>query len=187
MRVLVAGELNPDLVLASLTGAPRPGREVVARDCALRLGSSSAICAAGLAALGNEVAFLGIVGDDMFGRFCIEQLSTAGVDVALVRADPTLRTGVTVSISGRDRALVTYPGAMEQWRAEEATDGLLARFCHLHVSAYFLQRELRACLPDLFRRARSLGLSTSLDPGHDPFEEWGGGFARPSGKRASCS
>lgn len=173
MRILVAGELNPDLVLASLTSSPEQGREVVARDFALRLGSSSAICASGLAKLGNDVAFLGKVGDDVFGRFCVDELAGAGVDVSLVRTDPLLPTGVTVSISDRDRALVTYPGAMEGLRADEATDGLLARFRHLHVSAYFLQRELKPGLPSLFRRARALGLTTSLDPGHDPYNEWG--------------
>lgn len=173
MRILVAGELNPDLVLASLTSAPEPGREVVARDFALRLGSSSAICASGLAKLGNDVAFLGKVGDDVFGRFCVEQLTGAGVDVSLVRTDPLLPTGVTVSISDRDRALVTYPGAMEGLRADDATDSLLARFRHLHVSAYFLQRGLKPGLPSLFGRARAFGLTTSLDPGHDPYNEWG--------------
>ena len=173
MRVLVAGELNPDLVLASLTSAPEPGREVVARDFALRLGSSSAICAAGLAKLGNEVAFLGKAGDDVFGRFCVDQLTAAGVDVRLVSTDPSLQTGLTVSISDRDRALVTYPGAMEGLRADAVTDSVLAQFTHLHVSAYFLQRGLRPGLPGLFRRARAIGLTTSFDPGHDPYNEWG--------------
>ena len=176
MRVLVAGELNPDLVLASLTAAPEPGREVVARDFALRLGSSSAICASGMAKLGNDIAFLGTAGDDVFGRFCVEQLAAAGVDVGLVRTDPSLQTGLTVSISDRDRALVTYPGAMEGLRADDVTEGVLAQCTHLHVSAYFLQRGLRPGLPSLFRRARALGLTTSFDPGHDPYNEWGDGI-----------
>jgi sugar/nucleoside kinase (ribokinase family) len=173
MRILVVGELNPDLVLASLTGTPEPGQEVVARDFALRLGSSSAICASGLAKLGNDVALLGRVGGDGFGRFCVEQLAATGVDVGLVRPDPSFQTGVTVSISDRDRALITYPGVMERLQADEATDSLLARFRHLHVSAYFLQRGLKPGLPDLFRRARALGLTTSLDPGDDPYNVWG--------------
>ena len=149
MRVLVAGELNPDLVLASLTSAPEPGREVVAREFALRLGSSSAICASGLAKLGNDVAFLGTAGDDAFGTFCVQQLTVAGVDVSLVRIDPSLQTGLTVSITGRDRALVSYPGAMEDLRADDVTDSVLACFDHLHVSAYFLQRGLKPGLPGL--------------------------------------
>ena len=173
MKVLVAGELNPDLVLASLTAAPEPGREVVAHEFALRLGSSSAICASGLAKLGNDVAFVCKAGDDVFGRFCVEQLIDAGVRVSLVRTDPALQTGLTVSISDRDRALITYPGAMDLLRANDVADSVLAEFRHLHISAYFLQRGLRPGLPGLFRRARSLGLTTSFDPGHDPYNEWG--------------
>ena len=173
MRVLVVGELNPDLVLAALTSVPEAGREVVAREFAFRLGSSSAICASGLAKLGNDVAFLGTAGDDAFGRFCVQQLAAAGVDVSLVRTDPSLQTGLTVSITARDRALVTHPGAMEDLRADDVTDSVLARFRHLHVSAYFLQRGLKPGLPSLFRRARALGLTTSFDPGHDPYDEWG--------------
>ena len=173
MRILVAGELNPDLVLSSLSSAPEPGREVVARDFALRLGSSSAICASGLAKLGNDVAFLGVAGEDRFGKFCVQQLTAAGVDVSLVRTDPALQTGLTVSISDRDRALVTYPGAMEALQADDVTDSVLGQFTHLHVSAYFLQRALKPGLSSLFRRARSLGLTTSFDPGHDPYNEWG--------------
>lgn len=173
MRILVVGELNPDLVLAALTSVPEPGREVVAREFAFRLGSSSAICASGLAKLGNDVAFLGTAGDDAFGRFCVQQLTAAGVDVSLVRTDPSLQTGLTVSITAQDRALVSYPGAMEELCADDVTDSVLARFRHLHVSAYFLQRGLKPGLPGLFRRARALGLTTSFDPGHDPYDEWG--------------
>ena len=173
MRVLVVGELNPDLVLAALTSVPEAGREVVAREFAFRLGSSSAICASGLAKLGNDVAFLGTSGDDAFGRFCVQQLAAAGVDVSLVRTDPSSQTGLTVSITARDRALVTHPGAMEDLRADDVADSVLARFRHLHVAAYFLQRGLKPGLPSLFRRARALGLTTSFDPGHDPYDEWG--------------
>lgn len=173
MRILVVGELNPDLVLAALTSVPEPGREVVAREFAFRLGSSSAICASGLAKLGNDVAFLGTAGDDAFGRFCVQQLAAAGVDVSLVRTDPSLQTGLTVSITAQDRALVSYPGAMEELCADDVADSVLASFRHLHVSAYFLQRGLKPGLPSLFRRARALGLTTSFDPGHDPYNEWG--------------
>ena len=50
---------------------------------------------------------------------------------------------------------------------------MLTGYEHLHVASYFLQRELRPELPSLFRRAKALGLTTSFDPGHDPYEEWG--------------
>ncbi len=45
---------------------------------------------------------------------------------------------------------------------------------HLHVASYFLQTALQPGLPDLFRRAHGLGLTTSLDTNWDPDEKWKG-------------
>ena len=176
MRILVAGELNPDLVFSGAASLPQPGREVLAEDFSLQLGSSSAICAAGLARLGNEVSFVGRVGPDPLGRFALDALGATGVDVSPVLVDPGVKTGITVSISAGDRALLTCLGAIEALAAEDVPDGLLRGFRHLHVSSYYLQRRLRPGLAGLFHRARSLGLSTSLDPGCDPAGRWDDGI-----------
>ncbi len=45
---------------------------------------------------------------------------------------------------------------------------------HLHVASYFLQTALQPGLPELFRRAHSFGLTTSLDTNWDPAEQWTG-------------
>jgi sugar/nucleoside kinase (ribokinase family) len=65
MKVLVVGELNADLIFSGFSSLPQPGKEVLANDFSLELGSSSAICAAGLARLGTAVSFLGKVGADV--------------------------------------------------------------------------------------------------------------------------
>ncbi|HEX5940839.1 MAG TPA: PfkB family carbohydrate kinase, partial [Anaerolineales bacterium] len=53
-------------------------------------------------------------------------------------------------------------------------EALLQEARHLHVASYFLQTGLQLDLPDLFRRARSFGLTTSLDTNYDPSESWVG-------------
>jgi sugar/nucleoside kinase (ribokinase family) len=50
--------------------------------------------------------------------------------------------------------------------------GVFAGCRHFHVSSYFLQDGLRPGLKNLFAEARRLGLSTSLDTGYDPSEQW---------------
>jgi len=173
-RILVAGELNVDLVFRDCQAFPAPGREVLAEDALVVPGSSSMICAMGLARLGNPVAFAGKVGVDGWGGFCVSALQGAGIDVAAVRRDSNLRTGITASFStSTDRALVTFAGAIGALRAEDVDDALLASADHLHVSSYYLQHALRPDLKTLFARARALGLSTSLDPGFDPGQRWG--------------
>lgn len=173
-RVLVVGEINVDLVLKGLHAEPAPGQEVLADDFLMTPGSSSMICAMGLARLGHPVAFHGKLGDDAWGRYCLEALRGAGIDVASLHPDPDLRTGVTVSLSTpRDRSLVTFPGAIAALRADEVDDVLLRGARHLHVSSFYLQKALRPGLAGLFARARAAGLTTSLDPGFDPDRAWG--------------
>jgi sugar/nucleoside kinase (ribokinase family) len=175
VKILVAGELNVDLVLQNYRSFPALGREVLVEDAALTLGSSSAICASGLAKLGNDVVFAGKLGCDSWGDLCIEWLNALGIECSPVLRESSLKTGITVSITSRtDRALVTFPGSMVELRAGDIRDNDLKRCRHLHVSSFYLQTGLRAGLKSLFERAHAHGLTTSLDPGFDPEEKWGG-------------
>lgn len=173
-RILVVGEINVDFVFKGCHALPTPGREVLAEDFVMTPGSSSMICAMGLARLGNQVTFHGCVGADASGTFCLKALRDAGIDVSTVHPDHRLRTGVTASLSTpQDRALVTFTGAMSELHAEDIDDAWLKNADHLHVSSYYLQRGLRAGCRELFERATSIGLTTSLDPGFDPAQQWG--------------
>ena len=172
--VLVAGEINPDLILAGPDLEPRFGQqEVLAEQADLTIGSSSAIFACGAARLGLKVALIGVTGEDLFGRFMLEALMERGVDVEHVIVDPGQQTGLTVILNrGADRAILTHIGAMGALRADQVGDELLAMARHLHVGSYFMQTALQPGLPGLFRRARALGLSSSLDTNWDPDGEW---------------
>ena len=165
-KILVAGELNPDMILHGCGAFPTAGKEVLARDFAMVLGSASAICAMGLARLGNAVSFLSRIGTDLWGSFCLEILKRGGLDISNVIQDPALKTGVTVSLSSsEDRALVTFPGAIAELDEQDIPDKTLKEFDHLHVSSYYLQQRLRPGCRRLFDRAGKLGLTTSLGSG----------------------
>lgn len=174
-KILVIGELNLDLIVSGLTRFPALGHEIVSSHLARRLGSSSAICAAGLARLGAEVAFLGKVGNDPEGEFVVDQLEALHVATDLILREPHSTTGVTISLAfPEDRALITYPGCIAELKLEDIDRGILPGYRHLHVGSYFLQKQLRPGLPALFATAHRCGLTISLDPGSDPEEEWGG-------------
>lgn len=174
MKVVVIGELNPDLILQNYSSFPELGKEVVVEDCVLTMGSATAICAMALAKLGNQVRFVSKVGPDTYGDFCTGILRDAGIDVRYVEHDPATKTGITVSVSSsRDRALITYLGAMGIFDASGVTPEVFEGYDHLHMSTYFLQTGLRPHFARLMRQARSQGLTTSLDPGFDPAETWG--------------
>ena len=94
--VLAVGELNVDLILTGLSSLPLPGRELIAETCKLAMGSSTAICAAGLAGLGLKTAFVGRVGCDGYGELASAELARYDVDMSSLIRDPDVQTGITV-------------------------------------------------------------------------------------------
>lgn len=173
-RILVIGELNVDLVVSGLPSLPVLGRELLCDDFQMALGSSSAICASWLAALGAAVDFWGKVGCDPYGDFMVSELERRGIGTDGIIRDPGIRTGMTVSLTyPQDRAMLTYLGSIAALRLDDLDLSLLARYNHLHSASIFLQQGLRPGLPALYRAAQEAGLTTSLDSGWDPKEQWG--------------
>ena len=174
--ILVAGEINPDLILTDPNLEPKFGQaEILVQDAVLTPGSSSVIFACGAARLGLKVAFIGVCGDDVFGRFMLAAMEARGVDISNVIIDPDRKTGFTVILNRViDRGMLTHLGAIDALTAHDISDDLLAQARHLHIASYFLQTKLQADIPGLFERARNLGLTTSLDTNWDPSEQWTG-------------
>lgn len=173
--VLVAGEINPDLILTGDVNPEFGQVEKLVASSTLAIGSSSAIFACGAARLGLKVAFIGVCGDDVFGRFMLDEMREKNVDVSNVIVRPDGHTGLSVILNNQvDRAILTHPGLMSALQASDVTDSLLRQTRHLHVASYFLQTKLQPDLPALFNHAHSMGLTTSLDTNYDPSEKWVG-------------
>lgn len=169
---LVAGDANVDLLVTGIVDL-EIGTEKLATDLSLVLGGSSSITAHNLSRLGAKVSFAGVVGEDLFGRFVEENLLRAGVNVTGLMKDAKAKTGVTIWHSlGGQRAGVTYPGTIALLTASNISDALLSSARHLHIGAYFLQTGLHDGAPELFARAKRLGLTTSLDCNWDPADRW---------------
>lgn len=178
--LLVVGEINPDLILRGPDLSPAFGQaEKLVDDATLTIGASSAIMACGAARLGLRTAFVGVVGDDEFGRFMLRAMQMRNVDTSACIVDETLATGLSVILSQpHDRAILTHLGAISALRDEQIDRATLRRAHHLHVGSSFLLDALRPDLPALFAEAHSMGLSTSLDTNWDPSGAWDGGLAQ---------
>lgn len=171
--VLVPGELNIDLILDKLDQFPVIGKEIMAAEMIYTLGSSSAIFASNLSTLGVSVNYCGCIGNDSFGDKIIKDLAAKNVNTSNIIRSKTSGTGITVAFNfNQNRAMVTYPGAMNELKQNDISDDMLMQAQHLHVSSVFLQPALKPGLIDLFKRAKDFGLTTSLDPQWDPAEKW---------------
>lgn len=171
--VYVFGELNVDMIVSGREIVPEPNKEKLVDDFEMTLGSSSAITAARLALLGLDVRFVGVVGADPLGAYCIERLRSLGVNADGVRVDPQLKTGVTVSLSTpADRSLLTYMGAIPMLTPEHVPAGWAKEADHVHFGSLYLQKGMQSAWADLFAEARKNGATTSFDLGWDPEEHW---------------
>lgn len=172
--IAVVGELNVDLILEQVNDLPVLEKERVAEDMTFTMGSSSAILAANAGALGMSVGFVGRIGDDMLGDYMRDELDERGVDTEPILETSTAATGLTAIFTYQDeRGMLTYPGAMAQLTIEDMPWGYLEEAQHLHLSSYYMQPGIRPDCPELFQRAKELGLSTSFDTNWDPDEQWG--------------
>jgi len=175
--VVVAGELNLDLILYGLPEQLPTEREFLADGLMVTLGSSSAILAHNLAALGAQVGFVSLIGDDPLGEIALQRLAAAGVDVSRVNKASGRTTGLTVILQheGR-RRILTYPGTMADMSTADLDKKFLSSARHFHLSSFFLQPKLRPHVVELFREMKAAGLSTSFDTNDDPEDRWEGVF-----------
>lgn len=173
--VTIAGEINLDLILYGLPEVMPVERELLASGFRLTLGSSSAILAHNLAALGVSVGFITRLGDDPLGGIAMDRLREKNVDLSRVKCvagGPT--TGVTILLTHESkRHILTYPGAMFEMSAADLDMDYLASGRHFHLSSLFLHKALQPDLPGIFRQLKAAGLTLSMDTNDDPENLWG--------------
>jgi sugar/nucleoside kinase (ribokinase family) len=135
LDIAIAGEINLDLILYGLPEQMPTERELLASGFAIALGSSSAILAHNLAALGSRVGFVTKVGDDSFGTLAAERLRERGVDLAGVVHGA--KSGVTLILPhGPQRHILTYPGTISELPFEDLDLDYLASARHFLNSSY---------------------------------------------------
>ncbi len=175
LDVVVLGDVNPDLVLTGKLEPVFSQVEQLVDGADLVIGGSGAIAACGLARLGLRTAIVGVIGDDTFGHFMLDELAGRGVDTTGCSTAADRPTGVSVILSrGDDRAILTASGTIADLTTDMVDPTMVARSRHAHVSSYYLQSQLHPGLPGLLADLREQGLTISLDPNWDPTEEWTG-------------
>ena len=103
LDLLVLGEVNADVILSGNVEPAFGQQERLVDAGTVVLGGSGAIAACGAARLGLRVGYCGLAGDDAVGRFCLDELIAAGVDVGAVRRRADLSTGLGVVPRPRGR------------------------------------------------------------------------------------
>lgn len=177
MSVLVVGDANVDLEIR--LPDPDGGAAHANPDPRMFGGGSAANTAAALARLEVTCSFVGAVGDDSFGRFSIQSLLDAGVDVAAVTTvapEPTVAVVAVVKPDG-DRLIYVWPPVGGAHGALEPVDAMSAVAVSdapwVHVSGICLRRSpAREALIAAMSEARARSIPVSFDL-NLRLENWG--------------
>ena len=86
MTIAVFGSINAD-VTAYMDRLPKPGETLHGHEYIVGLGGKGANQAVAARKLGSDVALIGRIGADDFGKGAERELASHGVDLALVRKD----------------------------------------------------------------------------------------------------
>ncbi len=179
LDIITIADTCVDIILDLGDKLPQFGQvEQWVSDYFVEMGGSACIFACQAARLGLRVGVLGRVGDDAFGRLVVERMRQSGVDTRFLTVDPHIKTGAGVALcrADGDRAILTYGGSLNAVYPADVSDSVLVSARHLHYCSYYLQTNLLPVAPVILQRARSLGLTVSLDTNWDPSGQWQGGI-----------
>lgn len=165
--ILVVGSLNMDESI-QVKEMPVQGETILGKSLVFTPGGKGAnqACAAGK--LGGQVAMLGCVGDDDFGRAQKEQLSGVGVEIAALKTSQTQPTGTAIILVNQagNNCIVVASGANMDCDAAylQENDDLLQQCDYV-----LLQMEIPyEAIFYTIRRAAELGKKVVLNPAPAP-------------------
>lgn len=162
-RVCVVGSFAEALVLTA-DRLPQPGETVLGWDYRETSGGKGSDMAVQAARLGAAVSFLGVVGDDAFGRGFIDLMRVEGIDVSRLRVTRERRTGVGMIVKdpeGRN-LIVVDPGANALFGRSDLDAGR-GKIAAADVVLAQLEIPLDTALYGL-ALGRELGVVTVLNP-----------------------
>ena len=174
-KIIVAGHICLDITPVfqteksqSLAQILTPGKLIQMQGVNINTGGAVANTGLALKVLGADVALMGKVGDDAFGRIVLERLDRCGLrEGMIVSRDSGTSYSVVIAPPGTDRIFLHDPGANDTFRGEDLDFSKIAQADHFHFGYPPIMRHMYENdgeeLEGIFRRVKELGLTTSLD------------------------
>ena len=174
-KVIAAGHICIDITPVFPSGVTyhelgellEPGKLILMEGVDVHTGGSVANTGLALKMLGNDVQFLGKIGDDAFGGVIQRIFSSYGADGLIVDREGKTSYSVVLTVPGIDRVFLHDPGANDTFISADIPDSAFddARLFHFGYPPVMrsMYEQDGAELVKLFRRAKTHGTATSLD------------------------
>lgn len=148
-------------------------REKLVKSCSVMLGGSTCIFASQCAKLSLNTSGVGVVGNDAFGQTVLTELKAAAVNTDNIRVRPEVNTAVGIALNkGESRAILTDSSSICLADKKLLPQDFLENARHLHIGSYYLLKGMLPHWAEIAQKAKSLGLTVSLDTNWDPEEKW---------------
>ncbi|GHT67621.1 adenosine kinase [Bacteroidia bacterium] len=105
--------------------------------------------------------YIGKVGDDEYGKFYVNELTEAGVELHLIRESGFSGTAIAMITPDGERTFCTYLGAAAGMQKTEIQKSVLEQYTHFYVEGYLVQNH--DLIEGIMKTAKSLGLTVMLD------------------------
>lgn len=135
--------------------------ETVVNEAVSSPGGSAANTIYGLAKLGVNTGFTGVVGNDAEGKMLLQDFQKAGVDISQIRVKHRARTGSVLCLSDRlgKRSLYVLPGANNLLTMDDLDLTYINQAGMLHLSSFADDRQFKILLELIDRLDSSIKVS----------------------------
>ena len=159
MKVLCFGSLNIDYTY-KVDHFVGKGETLSSESLQVFSGGKGLNQSIALAKAGARVYHAGAVGED--GRFLLEELEKAGVDVSCVAVRADVRTGNAIIQNDRegDNCILLYGGANQAVKKEQVDEVLT----HFDVGDFLVLQNEISELPYIMEQAHEKGMKIILNP-----------------------
>ncbi|HUU28181.1 MAG TPA: carbohydrate kinase family protein [archaeon] len=146
----------------------RPGTLLQVGPAQVSTGGAVSNTGIGLKIMGQSVAFMALVGQDTFGQIAGSILERHGSSAGIARTDQASTSySIVIAPPGIDRLFLHDPGANQLFSAGHIDYEIVGQSRLFHLGYPTIMRGLYRNngeeLVEIFRRAKGLGVTTSLD------------------------
>ncbi|MCM8820934.1 MAG: sugar kinase, partial [Candidatus Omnitrophica bacterium] len=165
-----------DFLGKPVESSPEKGKLVLIDRVELQIGGCAANTGIVLSRLGVNVAIGGKVGDDNLGRFIVNKLKEEKrIDTSRIKTSKKKTTSGTLVLvhSDGERSFIHSIGANSDLHLEDIDFEYIQSFPLLHIAGAFLMPGFDGKpLTETLKKAKNMGLITSLDTAWDATGRW---------------
>lgn len=173
--VVCLGILVADVIGKPVDKWPERGKLDLVERMELHTGGCATNTGVALAKIGVDTGVIGKVGNDGFGDFIVRALEQSGIDSSgIVRDDATATSATMVMVHGDgERSFIHYLGANATLVESDVNFDVIRNAKILHVAGSLLMPGIDGePTGRILKRARELGVMTSLDTAWDSKGRW---------------